>query len=87
VRSLVNATGLEPDTEAHYRLTMVVTIGKGSRDRDCDSNVKLVMDGIFSGLGVNDSRVTEIVLMKEIDRTCDSCINVTVELTEPYILA
>ena len=47
-----------------YRLELVQHLNKNTRD--VDANVKLVMDGICRGIGLNDNRVFEVVLTKEV---------------------
>ena len=47
-----------------YRLELVQHLAKNTRD--VDANVKLVMDGICRGIGLNDNRVFEVSLRKEV---------------------
>jgi len=50
---------------AVYRLQMTQFLTRNSRDADA---VKIVMDAIFNGMGVNDNRVYEIILRKVVDK-------------------
>jgi len=36
--------------------------------RDVDGNVKLALDSVFAGMGVNDNRVFEVVLRKVVTK-------------------
>ena len=47
-----------------YRLELVQHLTKNTRD--VDANVKLVMDGICRGIGLNDNRVFEASLEKRV---------------------
>ena len=53
------------DPKGTYELRIVMHLSKNSRD--ADSNVKLVMDGLCKGVGINDNRVFKIVLEKVVD--------------------
>ena len=44
---------------------MTQFLTRNSRDADA---VKIVMDAIFNGMGVNDNRVYEIILRKVVDK-------------------
>lgn len=62
------------DPKGTYELRLVQHLSKNSRD--CDSNVKLVMDGVCIGVGINDNRIFRIVLEKVIDgeRYLEICV-------------
>ena len=47
-----------------YRLELVLHLTKNTRD--VDANVKLVMDGICRGIGLNDNRMFEVTLEKNV---------------------
>jgi len=47
-----------------YRLELVQHLTKNTRD--VDANVKLVMDAICRGIGLNDNRVFEVTLEKNV---------------------
>lgn len=49
-----------------YRLEIVQHLAKNTRD--VDANVKLVMDGICRGIGLNDNRVFEMSLEKRVSK-------------------
>ena len=51
---------------AVYNMEVTQYLTKNSRDADC--SIKLTMDAIFNGMGVNDNRVYEIILRKVVDR-------------------
>ena len=53
------------DPKGSYELHLIQHLPKNSRD--ADSNVKLVMDGVGEGAGINDNRIFKIVLEKVID--------------------
>ena len=53
------------DPKGSYELHLVQHLPKNSRD--ADANVKLVMDGVSMGVGINDNRIFKIVLEKVID--------------------
>jgi Holliday junction resolvase RusA-like endonuclease len=48
-----------------YELRLVQHLNKNSRD--VDGNVKLVMDGVADGIGINDNRFFRVELIKVID--------------------
>lgn len=62
------------DPKGTYELRLIQHLNKNSRD--ADANVKLVMDGIANGIGINDNRIFRIVLEKVIDgqRYLEICI-------------
>ncbi len=68
VTLLVNATLVEHNVEANsrWRYEMAIDQFLERNNRDVDSNVKLVMDAVFDGLGVNDNRVFFMTLGKEV---------------------
>ena len=82
VRSLLNVEGVAPDTNAAYSVQVVTVIGRKTRDRDCDSGVKLVVDAVFSGLGVDDRKVRRIVLEKRVDRAMPSYLSILVTVMD-----
>jgi len=49
-----------------YRLELVQHLTKNTRD--VDANIKLVMDGICRGIGLNDNRVFEGTLEKRVSK-------------------
>lgn len=53
------------DPKATYEARLVQHLSKNSRD--VDGNVKLVLDGICDGIGVNDNRFFKVTLEKVID--------------------
>jgi len=77
VRSEINFRDITPDPRAEYTIWMFQILKRNSRD--VDGNIKLVMDAVFDGLGVNDNRVFHISLNKEIVKGCDPCLKVVVE--------
>ena len=66
VRCFLASSGLYPDTRSAYSLQVTQYLAKNNRDADC--SIKLAMDAIFNGMGVNDNRVFGIILDKVVDK-------------------
>jgi len=49
-----------------FKMTIQVVFKSGYFRRDLDNTLKLVQDGIFGGLGLNDSHVVDIVASKKL---------------------
>lgn len=77
VKELLNSTDWVVDTSAEYSVLIEQRLPRNSRD--ADANVKLVVDGVFQGLGVNDNRVFLIHLAKYVDRAFKPRLHIRVE--------
>ncbi|MFH1485711.1 MAG: hypothetical protein ABIH46_06545 [Chloroflexota bacterium] len=64
VRSALNECGVPFPTDGKYSLAITQRLNRNSRD--ADANVKLVMDAVCQGLGINDNKVYQIYLVKEV---------------------
>jgi Holliday junction resolvase RusA-like endonuclease len=80
INSLINSNLNNIDKYAKLSLTLVFGVISNINNRDLDNMLKISIDGIFKGIGINDNRVNEINCKKVISSMDCEYISIKIDV-------